>query len=174
MKRLLGASAALIVLSCVVAVSQVQGGDVSRPAAIRSPVVCLGIEVCPTLPAPPVPTEPPVPPTEAPVLQSAPQIAPERPVVVQSAVQTDWPTSLDPCGGDLPPCYVKYRESHGDYSARNNESPSSACGAWQIIQSTWNFFAGYPDACSAPPAVQDEKARQLWTNGAGCSHWSAC
>lgn len=96
------------------------------------------------------------------------------PVQQPVPVVTNWPTSLYPCGGDLPPCYVKQRESGGSYSARNNESAGSACGAWQIIGSTWNYFGGYPDACSAPPAVQDEKARQLWANGAGCSHWSAC
>jgi hypothetical protein len=82
--------------------------------------------------------------------------------------------SLQPCGGDLPPCYVKMRESGGDYSARNNSEPGAACGAWQIIGSTWAGYGGYSEACAAPPAVQDAKARELWAGGAGCAHWSAC
>ena len=98
----------------------------------------------------------------------------QSPDGLTSPAATSWPASLYPCGGDLPPCYVKQRESHGDYNARNNASAGSACGAWQIIGSTWAGFGGYPDACSAPPGVQDEKARQLWAGGAGCSHWSAC
>lgn len=108
--------------------------------------------------------------TEAPPTTVA-LVPPSAPVVVR--VATEWPTSLQPCGGDLPPCYVKDRESHGDYNARN-PSPEAACGAWQIITSTWNGFGGYASACDAPPAVQDEKARELWADGAGCSHWSAC
>lgn len=83
-----------------------------------------------------------------------------------------WPTSLYPCGNDLPPCYVKQRESGGDYSVQSRIS--SASGAWQFLDSTWANFEGYPRAYLAPPAVQDEKARQLWAGGAGCSHWSAC
>lgn len=112
-----------------------------------------------------VPPPPPAPPAPLPVTQP---VTP-APVQVQS-----WPTSLQPCGGDLPPCYVKQRESGGDYSARNNSEPGAAAGAWQIIGSTWAGFDGYAEADQAPPAVQDEKARELWDGGAGCSHWSAC
>jgi hypothetical protein len=115
-----------------------------------------------TLPPPPA-TQPPttLPPAPVPTAAAEPEA-------------TVWPVSLQPCGGDLPPCYVKQRESGGDYSARNNTEPGAACGAWQIIGSTWAGFGGYAEACGAPPAVQDEKARQLWARGAGCSHWSAC
>lgn len=83
-------------------------------------------------------------------------------------------SSMEPCGGDLPPCYVKARESGGDYRARNNSEPGAACGAWQIIGSTWDAYGGYPEACGAPPWVQDNKARELWAGGAGCGHWAAC
>lgn len=97
-------------------------------------------------------------------------VARAAPAPASSSVSS-WGSSLEPCGGDLPPCYVKMRESGGSYSARN---PSGACGAWQIMPGTWNFFAGFSSACDAPPAVQDEKARLLWAGGAGCGHWSAC
>lgn len=110
--------------------------------------------------------------TEAPPPVTTTTIAPPT-VTSTPMVLAPMSQSLDPCGGDLPPCSVKQRESHGDYTARN-PGPEAACGAWQIITSTWAGFAGYPTACDAPPAVQDEKARQLWQNGAGCNHWSAC
>lgn len=80
--------------------------------------------------------------------------------------------SLQPCGGDLPPCYVKERESGGDYRA---VSPSGAYrGAWQFGAETWGGFGGYELADQAPPSVQDERAREVWAGGAGCSNWSAC
>jgi Transglycosylase-like domain len=74
------------------------------------------------------------------------------------------------CGGALPPCAVKQRESGGDYRADNPNS--TACGAWQIIDSTWDNYGGYSSACDAPPEVQDAKAAELWADGAGCDHWS--
>lgn len=79
---------------------------------------------------------------------------------------------LEPCGGDLPPCWVKWRESHGDYTALNRSSGAS--GAWQFLDSTWAGHGGYSKAMYAPPDVQDERAREVWNGGAGCSHWSAC
>ena len=101
-------------------------------------------------------------------------VPPPAPVVRETVVvaMTSWPSSLYPCGGDLPPCYVKQRESGGDYNAQN--PTSSASGAWQFLDSTWAGFGGYARAVLAPPEVQDEKARLLWAGGAGCSHWSAC
>lgn len=60
-------------------------------------------------------------------------------------------------------------DTAGGYSAQN--PTSSASGAYQIINSTWGNFMGYPTAASAPPWVQDLRATQLprsaW-HGTGC------
>lgn len=83
------------------------------------------------------------------------------PLLVQR-VETAWPTSLQPCGGDLPSCCIVNRESHGDYNAQNPSSTAS--GKYQFLDSTWANFEGYARAVYAPPVVQDEKARQTWAS----------
>jgi hypothetical protein len=100
---------------------------------------------------------------------------------VHTASTTGWP-----CGGDLPPCWVLHRETpQGDPAVWNGgchapvgyDGPgpcgSTASGLWQFLRSTWARFRGYVNAADAPPEVQNEKARQLWAGGRGCSHWSA-
>lgn len=76
------------------------------------------------------------------------------------------------CGGDLPPCYVLARESGGDPRAQN--PISTASGLWQFLDTTWNGFDGYQHAREAPISVQNEKAREVWADGAGASHWACC
>lgn len=77
------------------------------------------------------------------------------------------------CNGyDLPPCYVVQRESGFNPTAEN--PTSTASGLYQFIDSTWAGFGGYSHAAYAPVSVQVAKARIVWANGAGCSHWSAC
>lgn len=76
-----------------------------------------------------------------------------------------------PCGGDLPPCFVLYRESKGT-NVKNKRS--SASGFWQVINGTWKGYGGYRRAMDAPGNVQDDFARKLWREGKGCSHWNAC
>ena len=73
-------------------------------------------------------------------------------------------------GGYSIPSSIVQCESGGNYSAVN--SSSGAGGAYQIMPSTWNGYDGYPNAQSAPPAVQDQKAAQIWNGGAGRSQWS--
>lgn len=53
---------------------------------------------------------------------------------------------------------LKAQESGGNYQARN---PSGASGAYQFMPGTWANYKGYANAADAPPAIQDEKARQL-------------
>lgn len=73
---------------------------------------------------------------------------------------------------DAIPSSIVSRESNGNYGACNESS--GACGKYQFTGQTWNGFGGYASACDAPPGVQDEKANEVWADGAGCSHWSAC
>jgi len=51
---------------------------------------------------------------------------------------------------------IRYLESRGDYTAPPNKGRAS--GAYQFITSTWNDYAGYPEAYLAPPEIQDERA----------------
>ena len=111
-----------------------------------------------------------------------------RTVMRAASVAPASPASLGPCGGDLPPCRVKQRESGGDYRIWNrgcyapvgwtgSRSPcggSTASGAWQVIRSTWNGYAGYLNAADAPPEVQDAKARELWAQCPHVAHWGTC
>lgn len=73
------------------------------------------------------------------------------------------------CGGSLPPCCVMMRESHGNPTAVN--ASSGASGKWQFMANTWANYGGYPTAASAPEAVQDQRAAQIWAGGAGAGHW---
>jgi len=53
---------------------------------------------------------------------------------------------------------IKKNESNGNYQATNPQSTAS--GAYQYTDGTWNGYGGYSRAMLAPPAVQDQKFRE--------------
>jgi septal ring factor EnvC (AmiA/AmiB activator) len=66
------------------------------------------------------------------------------------------------------PTYIVMCESGGNYSALN---PSSgAGGAYQILPSTWELYAGKGEPQSAPKAEQDRIAAEIWADS-GPSAW---
>lgn len=67
------------------------------------------------------------------------------------------------------PCAIVMCESGGNYDAEN--PTSSASGAYQIIDGTWGGYGGYSHASDAPPALQDERAAQIYAGGAGRGNW---
>ena len=54
---------------------------------------------------------------------------------------------------------IRRIESGDNYQAANRGS--SASGAYQIVDATWNDYAGYTRAVDAPPDVQDAKAAEM-------------
>lgn len=54
---------------------------------------------------------------------------------------------------------IRALESGGDYRAR--AAGSTASGAYQFIDSTWDGYGGYPVAADAPPDIQDAKAAEM-------------
>lgn len=95
-----------------------------------------------------------------------------RPTVTASTPASEGTVNGYPCGGTLPPCTVLACESGGNPTAEN--PTSSASGLWQIIDGTWNNYGGYPHAASAPAEIQNQKAADLYRDGAGIGHWRQC
>jgi hypothetical protein len=119
----------------------------------------------------------------------APEPVEEEPVTVPTTRARSAPTTVPyvattvpvaggdgACGGSLPPCSVMRRESGGDPTAVN----ATGCGGrgcygkWQFDPLTSQAL-GYPGTMDQyAESVQDEAARTLYADGAGCSHWGAC
>lgn len=54
---------------------------------------------------------------------------------------------------------IRALESGGDYTAE--AAGSTASGAYQFVDGTWNGFGGYDRALGAPPQLQDLKASEM-------------
>ncbi len=116
----------------------------------------------PPPPTPPPPPPPPPRPAPAPSAPAPPPPPPPRP----KAVATDSGTSV--AGGvwaELRQC-----ESGGNYQ---DDTGNGFYGAYQFDQGTWNGlgYPGRPD--QAPPAMQDQAARQLQASR-GWEPWPSC
>lgn len=71
--------------------------------------------------------------------------------------------------GGIAACIRKY-ESGGNYTAQNPSSTAS--GAYQFLDSTWQAVTGLPGrAMNYSPATQDAAFWKLWNNGRGASQW---
>lgn len=77
-----------------------------------------------------------------------------------------------PSAGTLPAVLLRIRwcESRNDYKAE--EPRSTASGAWQILDGTWNGYRGYHHASAAPRHIQDAKALALYRDR-GTKPWKA-
>lgn len=65
---------------------------------------------------------------------------------------------------------IRYCESKDDYTAQN--SRSTASGAFQFIDGTWNNYGGYAKAKLAPAFIQDEYAFLTYQKE-GTKPWNA-
>ena len=131
-----------------------------------------------TEPQTPAPVEPPQatvePDSRAAAIRAASRDGDRAPV--SGAVTTDPSGGPDRTGkkdravvGQTLRC-IREAESGGDYRAEN--PVSSASGAWQFIDSTWESVTGLPAPASAySRKVQDAAALELWAGGAGAGHW---
>lgn len=54
---------------------------------------------------------------------------------------------------------IRTLESGGDYTAR--AAGSTASGAYQFLDSTWDGHGGFPQAWQAPPPIQDARATEM-------------
>lgn len=90
-----------------------------------------------------------------------------KPRVYKPKVQQPVQNHVAP--GGIAACIRKY-ESGGNYRAQNPSSTAS--GAYQFLDSTWQAVTGLPGrAMNYSPAQQDAAFYKLWNNGRGASQW---
>lgn len=94
-------------------------------------------------------------------------------VVLKKAVQQVEIVGAKPSfSGDFADALAKLRacESGGNYQTNTG---NGYYGAYQYDIGTWGNYGGYPNAAAAPPAVQDQKARETY-EARGWSPWPSC
>lgn len=119
--------------------------------------------------ASPEKNENPPEPTPTPVATPVPTAQPVVPVPTQPPAQQRSVAPVKPVGIAILE-RIKQCESGGNYQAQNRSSTAS--GAYQFLDSTWNGYGGYQKARLAPPAVQDQKARETY-NRSGTRPWES-
>ena len=85
-------------------------------------------------------------------------------ITILPALASGEPAPSAGCGRDAGPvdsilATIRALESGGNYRAQ--ASGSTASGAYQFLNSSWNDYGGYHRAADAPAAVQDAKAAEL-------------
>lgn len=98
--------------------------------------------------------------------------APQPRTRLREASRSRQPSSTANARLTLPAVLLRIRwcESRDQYDAEN--PTSTASGAWQILDGTWNGWRGYARAVHAPRRVQDAKALVLYRDR-GTKPWNA-
>lgn len=78
--------------------------------------------------------------------------------------------------GSFPAECIARHESGGSYTAYNPEPAGNgnASGKYQITSGTWSGYGGYSEARDAPPGVQEQQARELWSRDPHAWHGTGC
>ena len=96
-------------------------------------------------------------------IQSVVSVEPQVRKVIQG-------TKTEGFEGGFASALASLRSCEGSYTSNTG---NGYYGAYQFDVGTWGGFGGYPNAAAAPPAVQDQKARQTY-EARGWSPWPAC
>ena len=91
---------------------------------------------------------------------------PQRRVKVRGPPRTARCASWEQCRDAIARC-----ESGGDYNNDRN-TQSTASGKYQVLNGTWDGYAGYARAVDAPPEVQEAWAREAFA-ARGVQPWEA-
>lgn len=95
-------------------------------------------------------------------IQSVQTLAPQKQIEVVGAKGS--------FSGNFGEALAKLRSCEGSYTSNTG---NGYYGAYQFDIGTWGGYGGYPNAASAPPAVQDQKAWETYQRR-GWQPWPSC